>query len=90
MGLTQDEAKAQGRDVAIGKALTTQNARTLIEGLGRGFMKLLFDRQTHGQSHLRLQAFLAAGLLAREGLKTGPDNRNAYAMACVGSVQVSV
>ncbi len=47
VGLTQDEARAQGRDVAIGKALTTQNARTLIEGLGRGFVKLLFDRQTH-------------------------------------------
>ena len=47
VGLTQDEAKAQGRDVAIGKALTTHNARTLIEGLGRGFIKLLFDRQTH-------------------------------------------
>ena len=47
VGLTQDEAKAQNRDVAIGKALTTQNARTLIEGLGRGFIKLLFDRQTH-------------------------------------------
>ena len=47
VGLTQDEAKAQGRDVAIGKALTTHNARTLIEGFGRGFIKLLFDRQTH-------------------------------------------
>ena len=47
VGLTQDEAKAQGREVVIGKALTTQNARTLIEGLGRGFIKLLFDHTTH-------------------------------------------
>ena len=46
IGLTQDEAKAQGRAVVIGKALTTQNARTLIEGLGRGFIKLIFDAHT--------------------------------------------
>ena len=46
VGLTQDEAKAQGRAVVIGKALTTQNARTLIEGLGRGYIKLVFDAQT--------------------------------------------
>ena len=47
VGLTQADAKALGRDVVVGKALTTQNARTLIEGLGRGFVKLVFDRQTH-------------------------------------------
>lgn len=46
VGLTQDEAKAQGREVMVGKALTTQNARSLIEGLGRGFIKLVFDKQT--------------------------------------------
>ena len=46
VGLTQEEAKAQGRDVVVGKALTTQNARTLMEGLGRGFLKLVFDRET--------------------------------------------
>ena len=47
VGLTLEEASAQGRDVTTGKALTTQNARTLIEGLGRGFIKLVFDRPTH-------------------------------------------
>ncbi len=46
IGLTQDEAKTQGIAVVTGKALTTQNARTLIDGLGRGFIKLLFDSQT--------------------------------------------
>lgn len=46
VGLTPDEAKAQGREVVTGKALTTQNARTLIEGIGRGFIKLVFDRET--------------------------------------------
>jgi dihydrolipoamide dehydrogenase len=44
VGVTQAEAKERGLDVAVGKALTTQNARTLIEGLGRGFVKLVFDK----------------------------------------------
>lgn len=46
VGLTTDEAKAQGLEVVIGKALTTQNARTLIEGLGRGFVKLVFAKES--------------------------------------------
>ena len=36
----------QSIPVTIGKALTTQNARNLIEGLGRGFIKLVFHQQT--------------------------------------------
>ncbi len=46
VGLTQEEAKARGVEVAVGKALTTQNARNLIENLGRGFIKLVFDRHS--------------------------------------------
>lgn len=46
VGMTQSEAKERGLDVAVGKALTTQNARTLIEGLGRGFIKLIFARES--------------------------------------------
>lgn len=46
VGITQDEAKAQGLDVLVTKALTTQNARMMIEGLGRGFVKLVFDKAT--------------------------------------------
>ncbi|MDD3411404.1 MAG: dihydrolipoyl dehydrogenase [Eubacteriales bacterium] len=44
VGLTQDEAKALGQDVIVGKAVLAHNARTLIEGLGRGFVKLVFDK----------------------------------------------
>ena len=44
VGLTQDEAKARGLDADAAKALTTSNARTLIEGLGRGFVKLVYER----------------------------------------------
>lgn len=47
VGMTADEARERGRAVVVGKALTTQNARSLIEGLGRGFIKLVFDRDTH-------------------------------------------
>jgi dihydrolipoamide dehydrogenase len=47
VGLTQEEAKALGYDAVTGKAVTTQNARTLMENLGRGFIKLVFDRATH-------------------------------------------
>lgn len=46
VGMTQDEARARGVEVSIGKALTTQNARTLIEGLGRGFVKLVLDKHS--------------------------------------------
>ena len=46
VGLTAAQAKEQGLAIVTGKALTTQNARTLIEGLGRGFIKLVFDQQT--------------------------------------------
>ncbi len=46
IGLTQAQAVEQSIPVTIGKALTTQNARNLIEGLGRGFIKLVFHQQT--------------------------------------------
>ncbi len=43
VGLTQAQAKAMGLQTRVGKALTTGNARTLIEELGRGFIKLVFE-----------------------------------------------
>ena len=46
VGLTLEEARAAGLDAASCKALTTSNARTLIEGLGRGFVKLVYDKST--------------------------------------------
>ncbi len=82
VGLTQDEAKARGLDIVAGKAPTTQNARTLIEGLGRGFVKLIFDRRTRkllgaqlfcgratdivGELALAVQGGLTAGDLLRQ------------------------
>lgn len=46
VGITQDEAKAHGTKIIVGKALTTQNARSMIENLGRGFIKLIFEKDT--------------------------------------------
>lgn len=47
VGYTQEEAKAQGIETVIGKAPTTQNCRSLMEGLGRGFIKLVFEKDTY-------------------------------------------
>ena len=46
VGLTLEDAKAQGRKIAVGKAFTAHNARSLIEGLDQGFIKLVVDQQT--------------------------------------------
>ena len=46
MGLTADQAKAGGVPVVTGKCVLGGNARTLIEGGKRGFVKLVFHRET--------------------------------------------
>lgn len=64
VGLTQDECKARGIDALCCKALVTQNARTLIEGLGRGFVKLIFDRQSRVLIGAQLFCGRASDLIA--------------------------
>lgn len=46
-GITQDEAKASGREVYVKKNLTSSNGKSVVEGAERGFAKLVFDAQTH-------------------------------------------
>jgi dihydrolipoamide dehydrogenase len=46
VGLTEEEAKAQGRAVKVGKAIMSANGKSLIEDLDRGFIKLVFDAET--------------------------------------------
>ncbi len=46
VGLTADQAKAGGVPVVTGKCVLGGNARTLIEGGKRGFVKLVFHRET--------------------------------------------
>ncbi|NCE64176.1 dihydrolipoyl dehydrogenase [Pseudoflavonifractor sp. 524-17] len=46
-GLTADEAKAQNIPVLTGKYVMGGNGRTVIEGGGRSFIKLVFHADTH-------------------------------------------
>ena len=46
VGLTADEAKAAGRGVKVGKYVMFSNARTLIAGGQRGFIKVVADSAT--------------------------------------------
>ena len=46
VGLTADEAKAQGRAVKVGKCLMSANGKTVIADGQRGFMKIVADAET--------------------------------------------
>ncbi|MBU5434332.1 dihydrolipoyl dehydrogenase [Pseudoflavonifractor sp. MSJ-37] len=46
-GLTADECKAQGIPTLVGKYVMGGNGRTVIEGGGRTFMKVVFHADTH-------------------------------------------
>ena len=46
VGLTEEEAKAQGIAVRKGKFIMSSNGKTVIEQADRGFIKLLFDQET--------------------------------------------
>ncbi len=47
VGLTEDEAKAQGVQIAKAMFPWTASGRALANGRAEGFTKLLFDEQTH-------------------------------------------
>ncbi len=47
VGMTADEAKKKaGRDVVTGKYIMNGNAKTIIEQQERGFIKVVFDKET--------------------------------------------
>lgn len=46
VGMTADEAKKAGRDVVTGKYIMNGNAKTIIEQQERGFVKVVFDKET--------------------------------------------
>ena len=46
VGITADEAKAQGRAVITGKYVMSGNGKSIIENEDRGFIKLVFDAET--------------------------------------------
>ncbi len=47
VGLTEDEAKAQGQAVTVGKFPWAASGRAIANGRDEGFTKLLFDASTH-------------------------------------------
>ncbi|MFN7571282.1 MAG: dihydrolipoyl dehydrogenase [Betaproteobacteria bacterium] len=47
VGLTEDEAKKQGRAVKVGKFPWAASGRAIANGRDEGFTKLLFDAETH-------------------------------------------
>lgn len=46
VGISADDAKAQGRAVKTGKFILSANGKSLIENQDRGFVKLVFDAET--------------------------------------------
>ncbi len=46
VGMTADEAKKAGRDVVTGKYIMNGNAKSIIEQQERGFIKVVFDKET--------------------------------------------
>ena len=47
VGLTQDEAKKQGRKIGVGKFPWAASGRAIANGRDEGFTKLLVDEETH-------------------------------------------
>jgi dihydrolipoamide dehydrogenase len=47
VGVTEDEAKREGRAYGVGKLPWTASGRALANGRAEGFTKLLFDQETH-------------------------------------------
>lgn len=46
VGMTADDAKKAGREVVTGKYSMNGNAKTIIEQQDRGFIKVVFDKET--------------------------------------------
>ncbi|QAT49161.1 dihydrolipoyl dehydrogenase [Caproiciproducens sp. NJN-50] len=72
-GLTADEAKQQGLEVTVGKALTAALGKSLIEREERGFVKLVFEKQSGMLLGAQLMCGRATDLIA--GLTQAIDQR---------------
>ena len=47
VGLTEDEAKEQGRSIQVGKFIMSANGKSLITKEERGFIKILAEKESH-------------------------------------------
>ena len=64
VGLTLDEAKARNIPAVSGKCVMGANGRTLIEGGKRGFIKLVFHKESHALLGAQLCCYRASDLIA--------------------------
>lgn len=64
VGLTLDEAKSLGIPAVSGKCVMGGNGRTLIEGGKRGFVKLVFHKETHTLLGAQLCCYRASDLIS--------------------------
>ena len=64
VGLTADQARAGGVPAVTGKCVLGGNARTLIEGGRRGFVKLVFHRETRALLGASLCCYRATDLIS--------------------------
>ncbi|WP_297209461.1 dihydrolipoyl dehydrogenase family protein [uncultured Flavonifractor sp.] len=64
VGLTLEEAKARGIPAVTGKCVMGGNGRTLIEGGKRGFVKLVFHRESHALLGAQLCCCRASDLIS--------------------------
>ena len=64
VGITADEAKKTGREVLTGKYVMNGNAKTLIEQQDRGFIKMVFDKETQSLIGAQLMCARATDLIS--------------------------
>jgi len=63
-GWTEEEAKAAGIPVVTGKALMSANGKSVIENQDRGFIKLVFDKETEVLLGAQLMCARATDLIS--------------------------
>lgn len=64
VGITADEAKKMGREVMTGKYVMNGNAKTVIEQQERGFVKVVFDKESEVILGAQLMCARASDLIA--------------------------
>lgn len=64
VGLTEEQAKANGTGILVGKALTSANGKSLIERQERGFIKLVFRAEDEVLLGAQLMCARATDLVA--------------------------
>ena len=64
VGLTLDEAKAQGMDAESRKILTTANGKSVLSGQERGMIKVVYDRESRKILGAQLMCARASDLVS--------------------------